>query len=475
MSSPEQTDRPAAGSGLFRRIYITFVITVFLAALVGAGTAWLFTERDGEAWVGNSLSLLADEHDVIVGLLDDRDRLAAKTEAIGDQLDTEIAVYDADGTLLVGQGPPRIPERARRHARRLQAGHPLVHPRPGGRRVVLYPLVDPDLQMLVGLVHVKPRPLAVRGPLIVSVALMLGLLGLGAWGLSRSLTRRIGRLERSADRIAGGDLSHRVALERTAPRDEIDVLGIAFNQMTDKLQKLVEGQRILLANVSHELRTPIARVRVLIEILEDRVDRLAAHAGEDGKAHAARLRAGLAEMTTDTAEIEALISDLLTSGRLELAGQGESLELHDIDIGELLQRRADRFGARVECDGRPRMIADELLLERLINNLLANARRACPDGDIAIYASQRDDEIEIAVEDEGHGIAPEDREKIFEPFRRLDAARSRDKGGVGLGLYLCRQICRAHGGEIRAEGRLDGRPGARMVITVPTNRRQRSR
>jgi signal transduction histidine kinase len=470
MSKALQTERPAAGSGLFRRIYITFVITVFLAALVGAGTAWLFTERDGEAWVGDSLALLADEHDEIIALLDDRVQLATKAESLGTELDTEVAIYDGGGMLLVGHGPPFVPDRARRHSGRLESGQPLVHPRPGGRRVVLYPLVDPELQVLVGFVHVKPRPIALRGPLLVSVAFMLGLLGLGAWGLSRSLTRRLGRLERSADRIAGGDLAHRVAPESTPPRDEIDVLGIAFNQMADKLQKLVDGQRILLANVSHELRTPIARVRVLIEILEDRVDRLAAHAGPDGNAHAARLRSGLAEMTTDTTEIEALIADLLTSGRLELAGQGESLELHDVDLAAMLRRRADRFGARVEADGRPRMIADEMLLERLVSNLLANARRACPDGDVAIYVSERDGEIEIAVEDEGHGIATADREQIFEPFRRLDAARSRDKGGVGLGLYLCRQICRAHGGEIRADGRLDGRPGARMVITFPRDR-----
>jgi signal transduction histidine kinase len=470
MSESAGSARPAAGSGLFRRIYITFVITVFAAALVGAGTAWLLSERGGEVWVGNSIEQLGEQNDRLVELLGERSRLEGEVAELGDQLGTELALYDLDGELLAGQGPPHVPHRARRHRARLHAGHPIVHPRRGGRRVVLYPLADPVTQELVGVALVKPRKTPLRGPLLISVAAMLGLLGLGAWGLSRSLTRRLARLERSADRIAGGELSHRVTPQSTPPRDEIDVLGIAFNEMAGKLQKLVDGQRILLANVSHELRTPIARVRVLIEILEDRVDRLAEHAGEKGGGHAARLRAGLAEMTTDTTEIEALISDLLTSGRLELAGQGESLELHDIDVADLLRRRADRFGARVECEGRPRLVGDELLLERLVNNLLVNARRACPGGDVAIYVSERGDEIEIAVEDEGAGIAAADREQIFEPFRRLDAARSRDKGGVGLGLYLCRQICRAHGGEIVATERPDGRPGARMVITLPKNR-----
>jgi signal transduction histidine kinase len=470
MTGSAEAKRPTAGSGLFRRIYITFVITVFAAALVGAGTAWLFTERDGEVWVGNSLSMLGEQNDHLVSILHDHTLLQRELDELGSKLNTEVSVYDTEGDLIAGAGPPYVPHRARKHEGRLETGQPIVHARPGGRRVVIYPLADPDTADLVAVVHVKPRPFSLRGPLLISVALMLGLLGLGAWGLSRSLTRRLVRLERSADRIAGGDLSHRIPPESSPPRDEIDVLGIAFNQMADKVQKLVDGQRVLLANVSHELRTPIARVRVLIEILEDRVDRLATHAGEDGKAHAARLRAGLAEMTTDTTEIEALIADLLTSGRLELAGQGESLELQDIDLSAMLRRRADRFGARVEVEGRPRMIGDEMLMERLINNLLGNARRACPEGDVAIYVTERDDELEIAVEDEGHGIAPADREQIFEPFRRLDAARSRDKGGVGLGLYLSRQICTAHGGEIHATGRLDGRQGARMVITLPNRR-----
>ncbi len=108
-----------------------------------------------------------------------------------------------------------------------------------------------------------------------------------------------------------------------------------------------------------------------------------------------------------------------------------------------------------------------LLLERLLSNLLANARRACPEGQITLSAREdRGDEV-LAVEDEGPGIAAADRELIFEPFTRLDAARDRDRGGVGLGLHLCRQIARAHGGSVAAEDRPDGRRGARLVVRLP--------
>jgi signal transduction histidine kinase len=237
--------------------------------------------------------------------------------------------------------------------------------------------------------------------------------------------------------------------------------------MADKVQNLVRGQQALLANVSHELRTPIARMRVLVELLEDRLEMMSKHVGDDGKSHLDRVRSGLGDMNIDTQEIERLISDLLTSGRLELrVGDRAGLETGPVDIGQLATRMADRVSAEVIAPDPIVVDADEMLLERLLSNLLANARRACPEGALTVEVSRQGDLVQIAVEDEGSGIPVEDRDEIFEPFRRLDAARSRDKGGVGLGLYLCRQIARAHGGDIVAADRADGRSGARMVVTL---------
>ncbi|HWB77151.1 MAG TPA: HAMP domain-containing sensor histidine kinase, partial [Nannocystaceae bacterium] len=240
--------------------------------------------------------------------------------------------------------------------------------------------------------------------------------------------------------------------------------------MARRLERLVAGQRTLLANVSHELRTPISRIKVLLEILQERIELVAPPTDPTRVAALQRLRGGLGEMAQDVAEVETLIGDLLTSGRLELrAGEGMGLEARELELVALLRKVATRFHAQLDVadDVTVKLRGDELLLERLFSNLLANARRACPDGAIVVRVRSDESRVKVAVEDEGAGIPPEHREAVFEPFRRLDDARSRDQGGVGLGLYLCRQICRAHDGTIVAAAREDGRPGASLRVELP--------
>ena len=179
----------------------------------------------------------------------------------------------------------------------------------------------------------------------------------------------------------------------------------------------------------------------------------------------ARMRTGFTEMEEDLAEVDTLINDLLTSGRLEL-GRGNALQLSEVGVCELCKRAASRFSARVECPDELEIRGDALLLERLLRNLLANARRACPEGELTLRGLIDEGHVVIEVEDEGPGVPLDKRSLIFEPFARLDAARARDHGGVGLGLHLCRQIAAAHGGTLRAMERRDGRPGARFVLRL---------
>src|SRR5690606_28258371 len=135
-----------------------------------------------------------------------------------------------------------------------------------------------------------------------------------------------------------------------------------------------------------ELRTPIARAKVLLEILVERVElvRAAEQRGEPvDPAHLARLERGFDEMQEDFGEVEALIQDLLTSGRLEL-GRDSALALEPLDLATLCTAAASRFDAIIECAPGLSFEGDRMLLERLLKNLLANARRACPDGAIVI-------------------------------------------------------------------------------------------
>jgi signal transduction histidine kinase len=346
----------------------------------------------------------------------------------------------------------------------LKHGRPIVHHRgPLRPPVVIWRLLDPDTESIAALVVVDTPHGSKRGVVIVGLVIGLSVLGGGAWLLARGLTRRLATLERDTTLFAGGDLAHRSSLVDDAPRDEIDQLAVAFNDMAGKIESLLNGQRTLLANVSHELRTPIARMRVLAEILQERIEQSA----RPDDANLQRIEKGLVEMNEDLAEVEVLINDLLTSGRLELGRDGV-LQRGPIRVTSFLDRLARRFDATVTCDPADlELEADQLLLERLLSNLLGNARRACPDGTVSLACVAEGDTVLFSVEDEGPGIPPEDREIIFEPFARLDGARDRDRGGVGLGLHLCRQIALAHGGTIRAEGRRDGKRGARMVVRIP--------
>ena len=461
----------ARRSSLFWRIYTTVVVTVLAGTAVGVAATWFVLQQRSERWVGRALETLEEQNDDLVAAMDHPDRLEAAVDHLREELQTNVRITDPKGRSLTRRRRHDHDDRAvrppRRHAKALRQGRTLVLGRGKNRHLILFPLIEPERGHMVGIVTVRPDD-PPRGVAVgISVLTMLLLLGFGARSLSRSLSVRLRRVEASADRIAGGELSHRVVTPDGPPEDELDELALSFNGMADKLEALIQGQRVLLANVSHELRTPIARVRVVLEILEGRVAQLEKVTEPDSQKHVERLHKGLEDIGRDTAELETLIGDLLTSGRLELSAAGGPLEVTAVRLDDLAESMAERFDATVQAPESPTVHGDRLLLERLLSNLLSNARRACPEGALSIDIEAHDAGYRIAVEDEGHGIEPEDREAVFEPFRRLDAARSRDKGGVGLGLYLCRQIARAHGGDVTAQARADGRSGARMVIELP--------
>ncbi len=453
--------------GLFLRIYVTFILTmVAFAAIVGVVTLSLADQYDA-AWVESVDAAVATREPALSRLVADpsgRAALEAEVAALARELDLRAAIRDTEGRLIAGDPATRSPRALKpRQLARLQRGQPVVHRGERGERgpALGFGLTGPDGSVIAVLaLEVGDRGFERRRLLVLALLGLLAILAGGAWPLARSLTRRLAVLELGAGRIARGELGHRIPGERAS--DELGRLGHAFNDMAAQLEAQVRGQRALLTNVSHELRTPVARMRVLAELLAERL------AGMPDAEHPAtvRVRRGISELGDDLVELETLIADLLTSGRLDLGGAA-TLQRSDTELAPLLARVAARVDARVRCPPELRAELDPILIERLLANLLHNARRACPEGQIEVTAQPAGERVILAVEDEGPGIDPAERAAIFEPFTRLDAARARDHGGVGLGLYLCRQIAQAHGGTITAEDRPDGARGARLAVVLP--------
>jgi signal transduction histidine kinase len=232
---------------------------------------------------------------------------------------------------------------------------------------------------------------------------------------------------------------------RTA--NEIGELGAAFDEMAERLQRLVEGQRELLANVSHELRTPLARLQITL--------------GLAGEADPATVRRYLDEIGIDVAELERLVEDLLTAARLE-TGYASVLRRERVEVAAALADAARRFErahpgrvlALDVAERLPALDADPSLLGRAIDNLLDNAAKYSEArASIAMAARPDQGGLELEIRDQGIGIEEADLPRLFTPFFRSDRSRSRGSGGVGLGLALTRRIVEAHGGTIAVESR----------------------
>jgi len=451
------------------RVFLTFVLTVAVSGAVAGLLTFRLARAHGPAWFEPIFEMVEARNDEISATIDDPSAREALRRELERNLHARVAIHTDRR-----QVSRRLKDLPLGMVRRLRRGEPVVVP-PTARQppTLLIPLANDGVGhrgRLTAVVEVRP-PRRGAAALVLVAIVSLTSLGVGAYVLSSFMTARLRRLQATTRRIAEGDLSTRAQTRDVSVPDELDDLALAFNHMAGRTERLVHGQKTLLTNVSHELRTPVARMKVLLEILGDRLDRVD-DAEPDARAQTVeatfeRVRRGMAELDDDLEEVEALIADLLTSGRMELGRDG-ALALERVDVQALLERVGPKHDAKTRCDP-PKLEAtlDVMLIERVLSNLLANARRAAPNGALLVSAQLRGSSLLIAVDDEGPGVEAHERERIFEAFTRLDEARARDQGGAGLGLYLCRQIAKAHGGEIIVTDRLDEARGARFELTLP--------
>ena len=274
--------------------------------------------------------------------------------------------------------------------------------------------------------------------------------------LVRQTTSPLRQLEAAAQKITHGDFSKRVDVRSS---DEIGRLAQAFNEMVTSLQLSEEAKRRMIADTSHELRTPLAAVQSALEGLRD----------------------GLIEPSPETFAalhdrmflLTRLVSDL---HQLALADAGQlSIERRPVKLDEITSGIVETIGFQLEDGGLtletgldpdlPTLLVDKQRIEQVLLNLLANAIRHTPEGGrIEILANRTaDGQIAVRVCDTGPGIPPEDLERVFERFFRVDP--SRESGGAGLGLSIAKALVEAHGGRIWAENRPEG--GACFVFTLP--------
>lgn len=288
--------------------------------------------------------------------------------------------------------------------------------------------------------------------LVVGAAALVAAL-LAAYLVAARAAAPLRRFAGTAAAVDAGDLSPRVEVDASAAA-ELRTLADSFNHMLDRLEDAFARQRSFVSDASHELRSPLTAIRGQIEVLAREPEPDAADVRRVEKATLSELR-----------RVELLVEELLALARLD---EGVGPSRRTVSAESFLREAvaAAPGGASLGATASGRIDLDPEMVARVIRNLVENARRhSGPDGEVTVSSAATDGRLRIHVDDDGPGIAPAERERVFDRFHRSDTARDRDSGGSGLGLAIARAIVTAHGGTIQAEGSPAG--GARVSFELP--------
>lgn len=309
--------------------------------------------------------------------------------------------------------------------------------------VILAAVGTTALSGVVGVLYLGLRPWVCA---VIAALLALAVVQL----LARGLTAPLRAMAAGADALARGERPQPV---RVAGRDEVAQLARAFNAMAAELAATDRMRRDLVANASHELRTPVTALRATLENVVDGVEPL-----------------DPAALLFQAERLQRLVEQLLDLSRLESGEAG--LERVPVDVTTLLadavaDARRTAHGVRFDVEVRPgglQVHGDPLRLGQVVGNLVGNAvRHGPPGGTVRVLAHGDAAGVRLEVADSGPGIPEAERERVFERFHRVDAART--TGGAGLGLAIVRHVVDLHGGSVRAEPVAPR--GCRMVVVLP--------
>ncbi|WP_310739447.1 ATP-binding protein [Microbispora sp. H10830] len=470
MSESPGPESPASGLAVlarpvtwWRRQSLRFRVTAAATAVLAlalAVSAYVFVAVLGEALVRGIDDQVYQRGREIVAL-SDANRLSDPVVSVDN---TIVQVLDRDGRIVdatpnTDRLVPLLPAGAREAAVRTGAprfldGRPYALPGPLRVRALS---ADRGVTVIVArsFGEVESSLVTTGHVLIAGMPLLLALLAAVSWLVVGRTLRPIALLRRGAAEVGATARSRRLPVPEA--RDEVHALATTLNDMLGRLEEADARQRALVSDAAHELRSPLASIRLQLEVA------LSHPEGQDWKETAE----GVLE---DTLRLSRLAEDLLALARLD---EGRLGRREPVDLAEMARRTAERYGLGLDLapgvsDGvaSPVVLGDALDLRRVLANLVDNALRHAASA-VRIGVRAGGSVAELTVTDDGPGIPPEERERVFDRFTRLDDARSRDDGGAGLGLAIVRTTVEAHGGTVHLE---DASPGLRAVVRLPLAR-----
>ncbi len=315
--------------------------------------------------------------------------------------------------------PLGMHERFERERKRFNRARPVV--------LVSYRLVDGS--WLTVLTAQSPvRPVWGSRYFFPSILSLLVVVGVSVWAVRRA-TQPLGRFAHAAERL-GLDVNA-PPMNESGPR-EVRRAATAFNRMQRRLQAFVKDRTQMLAAISHDLRTPITRLRLRAEFIEDEEQRT--------------------KMLSDLDDMETMIAAILQFARDDVSGEAAV----ELDLAALVRELCDdavRAGDDATCSAPETLIftGRKLALKRMVSNVLDNAVRYGERARVVLM--EQGDDVFLQISDDGPGIPDDMRERVFDPFVRVEGSRSRETGGTGLGLTAVKTIVRAHGGRIALANR----------------------